>query len=98
MPSINTWSCAEPWMFHMKRRNDPGLRLALDIAGSQAEIGRALGLTRKAVWAWHKVPEEHLWALAKSFGIAPQKLRPDLSDWKIQRLKQAYEEARREQR
>lgn len=47
-------------------------------AGGGASLGRALGLTRQAIYQWAKVPPEHVLKVEQISGVSRQRLRPDL--------------------
>jgi len=47
-------------------------------AGSQAELARALGVSRAAIHYWRQVPIKHLLTIEKLYNIPRQALRPDL--------------------
>ena len=57
---------------------DAILAPAIEAAGGVSVIGRALGITKVAVWRWRRVPEKHLRAFAKLSGFTQKQLRPDL--------------------
>jgi DNA-binding transcriptional regulator YdaS (Cro superfamily) len=52
------------------------------MAGGQASLARAIGITQAAVWNWTKrgkrVPVKHLAAVERATGIARAELRPDI--------------------
>ena len=58
--------------------DDEGMRLVRSQKGLMAQIGRALGMTRQAVWAWKKVPADYLPAIERATGIPRHRLRPDI--------------------
>lgn len=64
----------------------------INIAGSKADLARMLHVGRAAVQQWHKVPERHVWKIAREFGVAPEDVRPDLSEWRLTLLKSRYED------
>lgn len=47
-------------------------------AGGGAALGRALGLTRQAIYQWAKVPPEHVLKVESLTGVSRHRLRPDL--------------------
>ena len=47
-------------------------------AHSGAELARALGLTRQAIYQWDRVPSKHVLRVEKITGVPRQRLRPDL--------------------
>lgn len=57
---------------------DRGLRQALKVAGTYAELGRRIGVSRQAVFQWRRIPAELVMDVAKATGIAAAVLRPDL--------------------
>lgn len=58
------------------------LRAAIKIVGSQAAMGRLLGVSQAAVWLWLKenkaLPAEHVLAVEAATGISRHDLRPDI--------------------
>ena len=54
------------------------MRLVRSQKGMMADIGRALGITRQAVWAWDSVPAEYLPEVEAATGIPRHRLRPDI--------------------
>jgi len=58
------------------------LHRAIIMAGGQASLARAIGITQAAVWNWTKrgkrVPVKHLAAVERVTGIARAELRPDI--------------------
>lgn len=51
-------------------------------AGSQAALGRALGLSSTAVWKWFqstkRLPAEHVLNAERIYGVSRHDLRPDI--------------------
>jgi len=58
------------------------LQLAVDKAGSQAEIARIAGVSTTAVWKWvqssKRVPAEYVRAIEAATGVSRHDLRPDI--------------------
>lgn len=58
------------------------LMLAIDKAGSQAEIARIAGVSGPAVWKWvqssKRVPAEFVIKIEKATGVSRHDLRPDI--------------------
>ncbi len=52
------------------------------MAGSQSELARMMGVSQNAVWKWlqssKRLPAEHVLKASELFGIAPYVLRPDI--------------------
>ena len=63
------------------------IRAILD-AGGYASVGRKLGVTRAAVWAWvhkeRKVPPERVIELSRIIKVPYHAIRPDIypEDWR----------------
>lgn len=58
--------------------DDPGMRLLRSRYGMVAELARALGISRQAVWKWRRVPAELLPRVEFATGIPRYLLRPDI--------------------
>lgn len=58
------------------------LQLAVDKAGSQAEIARIAGVSTTAVWKWvqssKRVPAEFVLKIEAATGVSRHDLRPDI--------------------
>mgnify|MGYP000884337945 CR=1 FL=1 len=66
----------------MGTTNTP-LQRAVDLAGSQTELARRIGVQQAHVWNWlnrskGKVPGEHVIPIEKATGVSRHELRPDL--------------------
>ncbi len=65
-----------------KRTPYEALLLAIDKAGSQAEIARIAGVSTTAVWKWvqssKRVPAEFVLKVEKATGVSRYDLRPDI--------------------
>jgi len=57
---------------------DPVLEAALQTRRAVARIAQLAGISSAAVSQWQRVPERHVWAVAKVTGILAVTLRPDL--------------------
>jgi DNA-binding transcriptional regulator YdaS (Cro superfamily) len=57
---------------------DPGLRLAIEAAGSVTALARLLGMSQQALSEWRRVPAHRLRQVEAVTGIPREKLRPDL--------------------
>jgi len=57
---------------------EPGLRLAVEAAGSMSELARRLKIKPQAVAAWRDIPAHHIVAVEKATGVDRERLRPDL--------------------
>ena len=55
-----------------------GLQKALQAAGSQSALARALGITAQSVQQWKRVPAERLVEIERVTGISRADLRPDI--------------------
>src|SRR3546814_19296865 len=60
---------------------DSGLEEAIRAMGSTDALTRALDLPPPAACTWHRLPAEHVLAVAALTGIARSALRPDLYPW-----------------
>lgn len=58
------------------------IRRAAQIAGSQASLGRSVGVAPTVVWQWlnglRPVPPLHCPAIERATGVTCEQLRPDL--------------------
>jgi transcriptional regulator with XRE-family HTH domain len=57
---------------------DPVLKQIRGQRGLSAEIARACGIERAAVYQWKKVPAKWVQHVAKVTGKRPERLRPDI--------------------
>ncbi len=55
-----------------------GVAEAIRKAGTGAALGRALNLSRQAVYQWDRIPSEHVIKVEEVTGVPRQRLRPDL--------------------
>jgi DNA-binding transcriptional regulator YdaS (Cro superfamily) len=62
----------------METPTDPGVRLAIDVAGGTAALAAALGIKAPSIYSWTRVPAERAPIIAEKFGIKLSDLRPDL--------------------
>jgi DNA-binding transcriptional regulator YdaS (Cro superfamily) len=68
----------------METKHTPfeALMLAIDKAGSQAEIARIAGVSTTAVWKWvqssKRVPAEFVRKIEAATGVSRHDLRPDI--------------------
>ena len=58
----------------------PGLKKAIEKAGTAAALARAIGISRQALGDWDRVPAEQIVAVERATGIPRNELRPDLYD------------------
>ena len=58
----------------------PGLRRAIERAGSVAALARALGISRASVNEWARVPTDRVKAVESFTGVPRHELRPDVFD------------------
>jgi DNA-binding transcriptional regulator YdaS (Cro superfamily) len=63
-----------------KKIIDPGLRLAVEKAGSRYKLARALQIGLPSVMRWKRVPTGRIIQIEKVLQIDRQLLRPDLYD------------------
>lgn len=68
--------------------NRVALEKLIQIAGSKAALATALNITRGAVSQWDCVPESQLLKCESLFGIPARMIRPDLSEWRINFLRE----------
>lgn len=54
------------------------VKLAIDAAGSQAQLARALGLSRAAISQWREIPVKRVLEIERVTGVSREQLRPDL--------------------
>lgn len=54
------------------------IQTAIEKAGGGAAVGRALGLTRQAIYQWTEIPPQHVLKLEEISGVPRHELRPDL--------------------
>lgn len=55
-----------------------GVAEAIKGAGTGAALGRALKLSRQAIYQWDRIPSEHVLKVEEVTGVPRQRLRPDL--------------------
>ena len=63
-----------------------GCKKAIVAAGGLSVVGRALGITPQAVYAWEICPRDHCQKLSELSGVPLHILRPDLYALKPQRI------------
>ncbi|MEA1083237.1 YdaS family helix-turn-helix protein [Sphingomonas sp. CD22] len=55
---------------------------AVDAAGGQAGLARAVGVSQPSVWHWlrksHRVPAEYVIPVEAATGVSRHELRPDI--------------------
>lgn len=58
------------------------LQKAINIAGSQSALARAIGVTQAHIWNWlnrnKKVPASQVIKIEKAVGVSRHDLRPDI--------------------
>lgn len=54
------------------------LSRAIKLAGGLSALARELGISKQAVYAWQKVPPQHVLQVERLTGITRYELRPDL--------------------
>ena len=57
---------------------DPGLKKALEAAGSQTALADALGITQSAIAQWERVPVQRVHQIESLTGVTRYELRPDI--------------------
>lgn len=55
-----------------------GLEKAAAVVGSKWKLGKALGLSKAAIYFWKEIPVKHLAAIEKLTGVPREELRPDI--------------------
>ncbi|MDZ7711734.1 MAG: Cro/CI family transcriptional regulator [Rhodovibrio sp.] len=60
----------------MKR--DPTMLKAIQRAGGVSALARQLGITRQAIYAWSRIPVEHVFTIEQMSGVPRHTLRPDV--------------------
>jgi DNA-binding transcriptional regulator YdaS (Cro superfamily) len=65
----------------MSMEREPGLEVAIRLAGSMRALARALGLSHQAIVLWRntgKIPANHIIEIERITGLPRKYLRPDL--------------------
>lgn len=62
----------------LRRRIDPILQEAIDLAGGRARLANLIGCSRQNVWKWYRIPAEQVLAVERAVGLTREALRPDL--------------------
>lgn len=65
----------------MSKRNggdNPVIAAIKSERGLASRLGTKLGISRSAVWMWHRVPPKHALAVAKFMKLHPHKVCPEL--------------------
>lgn len=57
---------------------DQWLRLAVEKAGNEAKLAKALGVSRQIVNRWTKIPDRFAPAVEQLYGIPREKIAPHL--------------------
>jgi DNA-binding transcriptional regulator YdaS (Cro superfamily) len=57
---------------------DEGLHAAIEAAGGEGPLARALGIAVPSLREWRRVPPHRILQVEKITGIKREKLRPDL--------------------
>lgn len=57
---------------------DEGLKLAIEAAGGERALARALGIARQTLAVWKRIPAERLIQVEAVTKVPREKLRPDL--------------------
>lgn len=60
------------------KKVDPGLRAAISAIGTMAALARRLGIDRRSVWQWKRVPADRVVEVEGITGVPRETLRPDL--------------------
>ena len=55
-----------------------GLQKAIEKTGSGARLADQLGVTRQALYQWHRIPAERVLEIERITGVPRHELRPDL--------------------
>lgn len=61
-----------------KKIKDPGLRLAVEKAGSRYRLAKILNIGLPALMRWEQIPLKRLLQIEKLLEIPREKLRPDM--------------------
>lgn len=61
-----------------KKIKDPGLRLAVERAGSRYRLAKIIGIGLPALSRWEQIPLKRLLQVEKLLGINRELLRPDM--------------------
>ncbi len=57
---------------------EPGLNVAIRVAGGVSELARRLGISQPSVSNWDRIPAERVLAVEAITGVSRTVLRPDL--------------------
>jgi len=69
-------------MLVMAERNDNGLRLALEAAGTGENLAVGIGITPQAISQWERVPLNRVFDVERVTGVSRHLLRPDFFGFK----------------
>lgn len=62
----------------MPSAREPGLEIAIDLAGGVNALARGLGLTSQTVAEWTRIPQAHVLRIEALYEIPRGELRPDV--------------------
>jgi len=68
----------ETYLQGMEKEISPGLRKAIEAAGSRNRLARKIDISGQAVQQWRDVPARWIIAIEKATGIPREELRPEL--------------------
>ncbi len=66
------------WRWRTLEDLDPGLRLAVEAAGSMTNLARMIGIAPQAIAQWDVVPINRVLEVEKATGVDRELLRPDM--------------------
>ena len=61
----------------MAKKDDEGLKLAIEAAGSAEALAGGLGITPQAISQWKQIPLARVPAIERQFGVSRHLQRPD---------------------
>lgn len=61
----------------MAEKSDPGLKLAIEAAGTGDKLATGLGITPQALSQWEKIPLNRVFEVERITGVPRHALRPD---------------------
>lgn len=67
------------YMDDVKTLRKDGFDKAVAKMGTKWKLGKALGMSKSAIYGWDRVPEERLLQVEQLTGIPREELRPDLA-------------------
>jgi DNA-binding transcriptional regulator YdaS (Cro superfamily) len=79
----------------LQRLSDNGLRTAIETVGGVRALASLLGLNRRAIYQWRRVPAERVIQIEKVTDVPRNVLRPDLYEgWERRRRRRSLSRRR----